>query len=100
MGTLTTWLKEYSKKEEAMSNPLEWPWWIQLAFSWSACTAFVMTGFAIEMAHNRRCVDFVAQGGDANAFQHRHDGLTATLFGAGLAVFLLGILGMLSKILG
>lgn len=80
-------------------NPFEWPGWVQLAVGWGVCTAFAMVGFAVEIAHNRECMDFVAQGGDANAFQHRHEGLTTTLFGAGLAVFLLGSLGMLSKIL-
>lgn len=82
-----------------MPNPPDWPWWVELAVSWGACTVFAMAGFAIEIAHNRECMDFVAQGGDANAFQHRHDGLTITLLGAGPAVFLLGILGTLSKFL-
>lgn len=83
-----------------MPNPLEWPWWVQLAGAWVACTAFAVAGFTIEMAHNRECMDFVAQGGDANAFRHRHEGLVAILLGASLTVFLLGSLGMLFKLLG
>lgn len=82
-----------------MPSPLDWPWWVQVAVAWSACTAFAMAGFAIGISHNKECMEFCSQGGDANAFQHRHDGLTATFFGAGLVVFLLGTLGTLSKLL-
>lgn len=78
-------------------NPLEWPWWAQFIVGWSACAVFVLAAFAVEIAHNKECVEFCAQGGDANAFHHRHEGLSIALLGVGLAAFLLGIFGALIK---
>lgn len=80
-------------------NPLEWPWWGILLAGWAGCVFFTLSGVAIEMAHNRECIEFCSRGGNANAFRHQHEGLTMTLFGAGLVVFLLGSLGTLSKLL-
>lgn len=80
-------------------NPLEWPWWGLFLAGWAGCVFLTLSGVAIEIAHNKECIGFCSRGGNANAFRHRHEGLTITLLGAGLAVFLLGILGMLSKLL-
>lgn len=80
-------------------NPLEWPWWVQLAAGWGTCTIFVLMAFAVEFVYNKECMEFCSRGGNANAFRHKQEGLTMTLFVVGLAVFLLGSLGMLSKLL-
>lgn len=80
-------------------NPFEWPWWVLFLVGWAGCAFLTLSGVAIEIAHNKECMEFCSRGGNANVFRHRHEGLTIALLGAGFTVFLLGILGMFFKLL-